>query len=405
MKRDMFRRALALLLVAALLAAAGCSPAKEPQGSEPAESPAESAQEPSGGESGGAWTDALDGDAPELPEGELELPEDNRRFDADFARRALALCSGHTAENERALLEEAGFEVLAQINFDKADDDPAHTCAYTIGRKLIKYNNEERTLIIVAIRGTNAGEWYSNFDFAESHSDDAVFAENFLFAAEDVLLGVGEVLKTQRSPLVLVCGHSRGGACANLLALLLNAQLGADNVCAYTFASPNTVCGGDPGIDCSNIFNVINLGDLVPRVPLAGWGYCRPGIDIILESDERSTARAGEIYDVFYGVAPTISGYYNDRHSLTQAGLSEDGATVFELMLLFVRTLAGASLDGAAGGGVELGAFSGESDLAPLFNLLEDETKNGGEGAARLLKQHMPATYQKLLAQYGERGE
>ena len=144
--------------------------------SEPEETSEDSAGEKDVCGESAVGEELIEGPAPELPAGELALPADNRQFEIGFARQVLSLCSGHTAENERKLLENAGFEVLVQNNFDKAADDPAHTCAYTIGAKTVEYNGAERTLLLVAIRGTNAGEWYSNFDIAESQSDDAVFA-------------------------------------------------------------------------------------------------------------------------------------------------------------------------------------------------------------------------------------
>ena len=405
-----FGRALAVLLALSFLAASGCANTgkedREPDvpdvadmpESEPEETSEDSAGEKDVGGESAVGEELIEGPAPELPAGELALPADNRQFEIGFARQVLSLCSGHTAENERKLLENAGFEVLVQNNFDKAADDPAHTCAYTIGAKTVEYNGAERTLLLVAIRGTNAGEWYSNFDIAESQSDDAVFAENFLFTAEDVLLGLTEVLKTQRAPLVLVCGHSRGAACANLLALLLNAQIGADNVIAYTFATPNTFRGEDPGVDCSNIFNLINPGDIVTKLPLEGWGYHRLGTDVLLPGEADAEKKVNEAAGTMLELAPTISQYYGERHSLTEAGLSDDGVTAFEMMLIFARSLAGTGTDTQS---VGFGEVSEESDFALPFRLLDEAMKEGG-GAAGAAGQHMPAKYQKLMAEYGE---
>ena len=403
-----FRRVMAAMLAMSVLTVSGCANTRKedrepdmPEVTDMPESAPESAGEDSAVEKSAAWDELTEESAPELPAGELALPADNRQFEIGFARQVLSLCSGHTAENERSLLEEAGFEVLVQNNFDKAADDPAHTCAYTIGGKTVEYNGMARTLLLVAIRGTDSGEWYSNFDFAESQSDDAVFAENFLFAAEDVLLGLTEVLKTQRAPLVIVCGHSRGAACANLLALLLNAQMGADNIIAYTFATPNTFRGEDPGVDCSNIFNVINPGDIVTKLPLEGWGCRRVGTDVILSGEADAVEKAEDAAETMLELAPTISQYYGERHSLTEAGVSDDGVTAFELMLIFARSLAGMGAETDAQS-IGFGEVSEESDFAPLFRLLDGAMENGGEGAAGAARQHMPATYQKLLAEYGE---
>ena len=406
-----FRRVMAAMLAMSVLTVSGCANTRkedrEPDvpdvadmpESEPEETSEDSAGEKDVGGESAVGEELIEGPAPELPAGELALPADNRQFKIGIARQVLSLCSGHTAENDRSLLEEAGCEVLVQNNFDKAADDPAHTCAYTIGAKTVEYNGAERTLLLVAIRGTNAGEWYSNFDIAESQSDDAVFAENFLFTAEDVLLGLTEVLKTQRAPLVLVCGHSRGAACANLLALLLNAQIGADNVIAYTFATPNTFRGEDPGVDCSNIFNLINPGDIVTKMPLEGWGYHRLGTDVLLPGEADAEKKVNEAAGTMLELAPTISQYYGERHSLTEAGLSDDGVTAFEMMLIFARSLAGTGTDTQS---VGFGEVSEESDFALPFRLLDEAMKEGGEGAAGAAGQHMPAKYQKLMAEYGE---
>ena len=405
-----FRRVMAAMLAMSVLTVSGCANTRkedrEPDvpdvadmpESEPEETSEDSAGEKDVGGESAVGEELIEGPAPELPAGELALPADNRQFEIGFARQVLSLCSGHTAENERKLLENAGFEVLVQNNFDKAADDPAHTCAYTIGAKTVEYNGAERTLLLVAIRGTNAGEWYSNFDIAESQSDDAVFAENFLFTAEDVLLGLTEVLKTQRAPLVLVCGHSRGAACANLLALLLNAQIGADNVIAYTFATPNTFRGEDPGVDCSNIFNLINPGDIVTKLPLEGWGYHRLGTDVLLPGEADAEKKVNEAAGTMLELAPTISQYYGERHSLTEAGLSDDGVTAFEMMLIFARSLAGTGTDTQS---VGFGEVSEESDFALPFRLLDEAMKEGG-GAAGVVGQHMPEKYQQLMAEYGE---
>ena len=76
------------------------------------ESAPESAGEDSAVEKSAAWDELTEESAPELPADELALPEDNRQFEPELARHLLSLCSGHTAENERRLLENAGFEVL-----------------------------------------------------------------------------------------------------------------------------------------------------------------------------------------------------------------------------------------------------------------------------------------------------
>ena len=137
------------------------------------------------------WLDGVIPDAPStLPGVSLTLPAVTTEYAPFLAVGALTLCSGHTAEKTAALLSGAGFDIVAQHGYDKSAADPAHTCAWTLASRERIYGGAPRTLFAVVVRGTEGGEWYSNFDFAPSHSDDATFAENFLFAAEDVLAGI-----------------------------------------------------------------------------------------------------------------------------------------------------------------------------------------------------------------------
>ena len=326
----------------------------------------------------------------------LALPESSGEFSVELARQVLALCTGHTAQRETELLECAGFTVAAQVNYDKGDAI-SHTCAYTVGLKQVSFGGEERTLVLIAVRGTEGGEWYSNFDFAPSRSDEGQFAENFLFAAEDAFVGVQSVLASVREPLVLVCGHSRGGACANLLGMLLNAELGEENVLTYTFASPATFRGEDCGVECSNIFNVINSGDVVPRVPLGGWGYRRLGEDILLEGEDAAGQRADTWAAELLEIAPTVEQYYNERHSLTEPGLSDIGVTAFEMML----AIADAAVTGQESGRMNKGVLTMDNDFAPLLEMLRDVTEKDGALGYEVVREHMPAAYQKLLGEIG----
>ncbi|MFR1639336.1 MAG: lipase family protein, partial [Eggerthellaceae bacterium] len=89
---------------------------------------------------------------------------------------------------------------------------------------------------------------------------------------------------------ILITGHSRGGAIANLLAARLDDRSGtpaeiapASGVYAYTFAAP----GSTREADCQNaaygnVFNIVNEADIVPQLPLSTWGYGRYGTTVSL---------------------------------------------------------------------------------------------------------------------------
>ena len=322
----------------------------------------------------------------------LKLPARSDEYSAELAKWVLPLATGHTKDATASLLSAEGFEVLAQENFEKAADDPSHTCAYTIAKKEIELDGQTRPMLLVIVRGTQAGEWYSNFDFAPSHSGDTAFAENFLFAAEDVFLGLKGYIDAETNPLVLVSGHSRGAACANLLGRLLNARYGSESVYAYTFATPTTVRGEVEA--CPNVFNLINPCDPVTMMPLAAWGYARVGADIVLKNDESLAARVREGLGVMAALAPDIPSYYGLKHSLTKAGKDENGLTSFEMMLMIARGLAGtagATDMNTAGAG----AISAESDFAPLLEIVS--RLSGGWADNEVLRQHLPQTYLALL--------
>ena len=332
----------------------------------------------------------------------LLLPEDTAERSDMLALQSLILCTGNSAEMTAAILENAGFRVLEQKHFDKAPDAPDHTCAFTVAEKTVLYRGETRTLLLAAVRGTSGGEWYSNFDFAPSGGEDGVFAENFLFAAQDVFLTLDSYARAADDPLFLLCGHSRGAACANLLGVLANAAYGTENVFAYTFATP-AVLRGETGIPDGNIFNYINPIDLVPYLPLEQWGFFRAGTDIILPGDKEKEARYKDGMEMLYKIAPTVTDYYTVRHSLSGPGESETGLTAFE-----VFTGIGAVLSGTGTSGNDTTAVSSltetlseDSDFYPLAEQLRALTENDAEQGTAVLMQHLPDVYAALIRSLG----
>lgn len=379
------------------------SPSVEPAKGTPEPSPVAETPEPSESPEGSDLPDAA------LPEtesllsallGSSELPEDSHTFSWSLAEQAQSLCAGQDRSATAALLTAAGYTVLKQEHFDKDPEDPSHTCAWTLARKTVSHGGESRPLIAIVIRGTAAGEWYSNFDVAPSRDVETAYAENFLAAAEDVFLGAQELIEAEERPLLLVCGHSRGAACANLLGLLLNTAYDPADIYVYTFATPTTVRDPLPETDCGNIFNLINPGDLVPKMPLESWGFRRLGTDIVLPAEEAASAKAAEITGVLERLAPSLDSYYNGRHSLIGSGLSDMGLTLYETMQLLAKALT--KLDGtdfSAADGV-LGTFSSlseDSDLYPLALLLGAAMANNGAASYEVLMQHMPTVYLTLI--------
>jgi len=330
-----------------------------------------------------------DGDGDPITTGDtvsISLPESNYEMSVQTAKDLLNICSQGLESSIGTRMQSAGFEVLFSRNFDKSADDPSHTSAYSVGKGRLGGRNA----YIVVVRGTSGGEWYSNFDFCPSHTRDSLYSENFMEAASDIYQSVKELFEADRDAYIFVCGHSRGAATANLLGVLLDDN-GFDNgrLYVYTYATPNTVKQGAEG-GYNNIFNFINRKDVVTYLPPEYLGFVRAGTDIILNE--------GLTPDVLFlspelmqTVAPSIESYYNDRYSLTEAGLSEDGATVFELM-----SRLGGMLGGVDSSFLLFASSVREgSDLYPIVSSLTGFSDPSSMTA--VLYEHLPATYLQLI--------
>ena len=135
----------------------------------------------------------------------------------------------------------------------------------------------------------------------------------------------------------------------------------------------------------------------MPRVPLGGWGYRRLGEDILLEGEDAAGQRADNWAAELLEIAPTVEQYYNERHSLTEPGLSDIGVTAFEMML----AIADAAVTGQESGRMNKGVLTMDNDFAPLLEMLRDVTEKDGALGYEVVREHMPAAYQKLLGEIG----
>ncbi len=166
-------------------------------------------------------------------------------------------------------------------------------------------------VLLVVARGTfGRQEWVSNMNICNEWGlagalrapEPPAFHEGFRKAADCLMEELGRYIAARGVNLanakVLVTGHSRGAAVANLVGALLDdaaetgepaafAAIRRENLFVYTFATPNTVIR--PGVDCTaprydNIFNVLNPEDTVTLVPIARWSARRFGRDLRLKS-------------------------------------------------------------------------------------------------------------------------
>lgn len=183
--------------------------------------------------------------------------------------------------------------------------------AYTLARKqVMDQDGNERELIAVAIRGSYGSEWLSNFNLTDAQASSAAASlaaereddhSGYLTAAAEIADELGlwrrEAYARGHEVSILLCGHSRGGAAAGVLAAMLDDQqnqaLAGDRIYAYTFASPRTTVSADNSAPrYNNIFNILNPADPVTKLPLEAWGYQRYGVDIWLPSVDQEDFEA-----------------------------------------------------------------------------------------------------------------
>jgi hypothetical protein len=345
---------------------------------------------------------------------ELNFPADNSKYTKEAALSLLELCSGHLKNKTAELFAEYSFKVIKQKHYEKKADQIDHTSAYTIGKGSVYIEGKKKSACLIVIRGTDGNEWYSNFNFVPSVSEMSHFSQSFLFSAEEILLEI-EKLFPDKNTLIVISGHSRGAAVANLLALLLNEVYNPANIYAYTFATPATV-RNVPELTDYNIFNFINPCDLVPRLPAQAWGYRRAGKDIYLdsESDFVNSKNLDAAINNLSKICPTLSSYYRDRHSLVHGGLSSDGITMYEIMMALgvkLSQLSAVNLSSEIGSEFDLNnikfnsdgknimipQIENDSDFAPMLSYISFLVNNNGEGFNKLLEEHLPQTYMTKL--------
>lgn len=198
-------------------------------------------------------------------------------------------------------------EVVDQVlNLVTRQED---TVAYTVARKRVMGEGGiARSVVVVSVRGSYGSEWLSNLRL-ENEEDVLRIARQYdhagyVAAADEISEALApwieESHRRGEGVSLLLTGHSRGGAIADLVAARADDELAGfpegrsgfplgllpgDSVAGYTFASPACTTASDAHADrFRNIFNIVNPADPVPRLPLASWGYARYGSDLLLPS-------------------------------------------------------------------------------------------------------------------------
>lgn len=190
-----------------------------------------------------------------------------------------------------AFLRDLGFE---RVGFVTSGDSAADACNYTWGTKTIQDNGETYTLVAIAVQSysfdqsTKEKGWKQNFT-VNGEGEGQMQGEHYAFAtaADKVVDGIASLAGTGKTK-YWMCGQSRGGALADLIAVRLQDMLGERNagIYAYTFETPahvdaSSISGSDA---YSNIHNYLCRDDIVTMIPV--WGMTRYGVTHQLKTDE-----------------------------------------------------------------------------------------------------------------------
>lgn len=180
------------------------------------------------------------------------------------------------------------------VTSDEYSVDKDDVTDFFVGHKKIMYNGELREVIVVSVRGTNATneEWSSNFDVGadtseyysatgkshphwlnkENHKGFDVTSNRVL---EKLLAYIEENIDASAQKSILITGHSRGAALANILGTYFEDSNEYTSY-TYTFAAPNTTTSKKAS-KYKTIFNIKNGDDLIPFLPIGNWGFVNYG--------------------------------------------------------------------------------------------------------------------------------
>ena len=246
------------------------------------------------------------------------LTSDCDRYQQELAGPLSALAAsvyGYRLYMDSRTLSSLGFktdEMYRRYGLDLDYSDPRlgrDQVGFTFATKRSVLNGSPCEILMVVVRGTfGRDEWISNMNPCNSWGRDPhpnledfpPLHEGFSRATdcveEELVRYVAQHQLSLPTTKVVITGHSRGAAVANILGARLNDyatsrlpsplnSLKRENVYVYTFATPNTVINEDVEADAPryrNIFNIINPEDVVPLVPIARWNYRRFGNDLKL---------------------------------------------------------------------------------------------------------------------------
>lgn len=181
---------------------------------------------------------------------------------------------------------------------------------------------EQNDVFVAVIRGSfSAGEWGSAFDPGEDSGAYAILTgehpdweHRHIFKGMDVaakraMKAIEDFIakndRPEKANSILITGHSRGGAVANLVGENFGNRKDF-RAYTYTFNAPASV-PEEENYPCTGIFNLFDAGDFYTEtMPFAGTDYVRYGTDCMVDFQANDEAEAA-LKELTCGVHETMS--------------------------------------------------------------------------------------------------
>ena len=281
-------------------------------------------------------------------------------------------------------LEDSQYIAIEGANYAEDHDDITD---FYVGHKSIVYNGEAHEIIIVSVRGTDGTneEWSSNFDIgadtaeyyaatgsSHPHWKNKENHKGFDVAANRSLEKIEAYIKEHVNPYakksILITGHSRGAAIANILGTHFEED-SAYRSYTYTFATPATTTAANAA-SYETIFNILNTDDIITAMPVEAWGFSKYGESkaVCVEDyyeNEIGAAEEGS-WEWFMGGAD----YDNDYNTQTTLNKITKIASNREDFYILGETDSEKVWEDDLGHTTQAGA---EEEMANLTRLLEEE--------------------------------
>lgn len=311
-----------------------------------------------------------------------------RDFSLSDAKEYINLCS--LAYEEIPLRETLNTMGYSDFCYILRNQSSSHGSGIAFGTGCKKQG--DITKVILVFRGTHKGEWYSNFSIGEG-VEHSGFSAATDFAEEEIKAYIKSHCTDIKNTEIILTGHSRGGAVANLLAKRLIDEGTYKSVTAYTFASPCTTRSEDAkNSRYKSIYNLLNPEDFICYIPLEKWDYTRYGTDmefprntqdghnaiypLMQEEFERLSGYPHTGYpmgasdvriflDTAYALAPTIRDYYQKELTVTPHRM-----TLYDYMTKVAALLCGDSP-------LQNGLFLMASSSSELFDVMTEFMMEG----------------------------